>query len=472
MSNIKDWFSKMDIIVISKTLYNDFIDLLVKEIDFINSIGIRRLIFDEYNRRGSFRANILTSDFYWLVTATLPLIYNFTNNELRLNIMNRLLDISALRNDIHRKIWDPIIIKNSEEELRLSYSLCNIKNIEYISKSEYRNILNSNMNLPNEVRRMLIADDIAGVIAHFGGDVTTDTSIIDLIITKEEREINKIKASITYYETINNEERKKEQETKLKEAIDKLNNIKTKIERDISEDCSVCMDELLEITLLYCCNSVICGKCVSTILKGNNKCPFCRTKIDPSKLLVKTNKTTSSSSKKQENYTKLEYIYNIINNKKNGKFIIFSEYWNTFEPIKQLLDKYNIKWCEIKGNTDVRKKNIERFKNGETTVIFLNGRFDGSGINLPETTDIILYHKTSTPEIETQVLGRALRLGRTTGDLTVHRLLYENEKNIENDPQANYILHENDGINEQENAGILRQIEEDHRLALELANQL
>ncbi len=107
-------------------------------------------------------------------------------------------------------------------------------------------------------------------------------------------------------------------------------------------------------------------------------------------------------------------------------------------------------------------------------MIFLNGRFDGSGINLPETTDIILYHKTSTPEIETQVLGRALRLGRSTGDLTVHRLLYENENSIENNVQANYILHENDGISEESNVNedVLRQIEEDRQLAMELARQL
>jgi len=476
MNSIKDWFAKMDVIVVSKTLYSDFIDLLRREIPYTNRIGVRRLIFDEYNRRGRFQIGDLVADFYWLISATVPVMWNFTSNEVRLNMMNTLLSISSF-NNVNSYTWDHLIIRNTEEELRLSYSICNIRNIEYISRSEYRSILNNNnMNLPNEVRRMLIADDVAGVIAHFGGNVSSDTSIIDLIINKEEKEIHKIRASITYYETLQNEERKKEQEQKLKEALDKLQNIKSKIERDMDEDCSVCMDSLNEVTLMYCCNSIICGKCVSTIMKGNNKCPFCRNLIDPSKLIIKTNKKNSaSSSRVEQRLTKLDYIYQIINNKSNGKFIIFSEYWNTFDNIKNLLNKYNIKWCEVKGNTDVRKKNIERFKTGETKVIFLNGRFDGSGINLPETTDIILYHKTSTPEIETQVLGRALRLGRSTGDLTVHRLLYENENSIENNVQANYALHENDGISEESsinNEDTLRQIEEDRQLAMELARQL
>ena len=49
-----------------------------------------------------------------------------------------------------------------------------------------------------------------------------------------------------------------------------------------------------------------------------------------------------------------------------------------------------------------------------------------SGIDLPETTDIILYHKMSNKNIEIQVLGRALRLGRKE-PLYLHRLLTEEE---------------------------------------------
>ena len=46
--------------------------------------------------------------------------------------------------------------------------------------------------------------------------------------------------------------------------------------------------------------------------------------------------------------------------------------------------------------------------------------YDGAGLNLQETTDIILFHDLSI-EREQQVLGRALRLGRKN-PLVVHRL--------------------------------------------------
>ena len=70
----------------------------------------------------------------------------------------------------------------------------------------------------------------------------------------------------------------------------------------------------------------------------------------------------------------------------------------------------------------------------------MNSRNDGSGIDLPEATDVILYHKMSSPAIETQVLGRALRLGRTTS-LNVHRLLYTEEENMTDNPRNLNHIH-------------------------------
>jgi SNF2 family DNA or RNA helicase len=55
---------------------------------------------------------------------------------------------------------------------------------------------------------------------------------------------------------------------------------------------------------------------------------------------------------------------------------------------------------------------------GELSVIFLNSRFNGAGINLQIADDIILYHKMAEG-LRKQVLGRALRIGRTD-PLLVH----------------------------------------------------
>ena len=49
----------------------------------------------------------------------------------------------------------------------------------------------------------------------------------------------------------------------------------------------------------------------------------------------------------------------------------------------------------------------------------------GSGLNLENSTDLIIMHKMK-PEYEEQVIGRAQRPGRK-GVLNVWKILYENE---------------------------------------------
>ena len=118
--------------------------------------------------------------------------------------------------------------------------------------------------------------------------------------------------------------------------------------------------------------------------------------------------------------TKDEKIIDIIKNNENGKFLIFSEYDNTFFKICKILNENNIKFVEIKGSIKARENNLEKFKTGKINVIFLNSNYNGAGINLTEATDIILYHEMDSGT-QNQILGRANRIGRIQ-PLSVHHL--------------------------------------------------
>ena len=61
------------------------------------------------------------------------------------------------------------------------------------------------------------------------------------------------------------------------------------------------------------------------------------------------------------------------------------------------------------------------FKRGEMMVLFLTSIHDSAGMNLQESTDVILYHPTSE-DLETQIIGRAYRVGRNI-PLHVHHLV-------------------------------------------------
>ena len=56
---------------------------------------------------------------------------------------------------------------------------------------------------------------------------------------------------------------------------------------------------------------------------------------------------------------------------------------------------------------------------------FLNARNMGAGLNIESATHVVLFHRMSA-ELEDQIIGRAMRLGRRTNLEVVH-LLHENE---------------------------------------------
>ena len=85
------------------------------------------------------------------------------------------------------------------------------------------------------------------------------------------------------------------------------------------------------------------------------------------------------------------------------------------------LREKGIEFTEMKGCISTREKKLDSFKTGKIPVLFLNSKYNAAGINLTEATDIILCHQMTTSQ-ETQIIGRANRIGRTE-NLKVHHLL-------------------------------------------------
>ena len=110
---------------------------------------------------------------------------------------------------------------------------------------------------------------------------------------------------------------------------------------------------------------------------------------------------------------------------KNSKILIFTEYDISFESIVNILDTNNIKYSFLKGNKYSIENKLNNYKNNDLNVLLININFYGCGLNLENTTDIIMFHKFDA-EIEKQVIGRAQRCGRTSA-LNIHYLLNENE---------------------------------------------
>ena len=182
------------------------------------------------------------------------------------------------------------------------------------------------------------------------------------------------------------------------------------------------MGKLEKPVLITCCQNIMCGSCILEWKKTQSSCPLCRSHMTADCLTYIKKKHESPSHEKtcSRRKTKPETIMDIINNNKSGKFIVFSNYSESFPHIHRVLQENNVSFKELQGQTGTRNKTIKQFKQGNIRVMFLNSKNNGAGINLQEATDIILYHQLDK-DLETQVVGRANRIGRKQ-ELFVHQL--------------------------------------------------
>ena len=136
-----------------------------------------------------------------------------------------------------------------------------------------------------------------------------------------------------------------------------------------------------------------------------------------------------------ENYdnsnSKLEKIKDFIISKKNsegkfGKILIFSDLPQSFYEISKILEELKINYCSLdKGNIKEMSKAIQGYKNGDLDILLIESSSEGCGINLENTKYIIFVHKTSEV-LYNQMIGRALRPGRTE-PLEVYTFINKNE---------------------------------------------
>lgn len=407
IENINNDTINKDVILVSPTMYNKLI-----RYKFTKFVW-KRFIYDEPTHTHIPNMNKYNSGFSWFMTATpnMLLTKRYWGHGYLAQVFNSYYFTYDLLN--------LLIIKNNDDYVKSSYVLPETEEIFHVCHQPIYHMVKNFIDY--ETSRMIEAGDISSAISRLGGNETSN--IVEVIKTWKQETIDKIKLRIEYYERRN-----------IRRHIPNLNKQKDKLEGEIkqldekfknslNENCPICIDTIKKPVLLYCCQNIFCGQCVLEWMKTNSTCPLCRSNVDLDKIIyIKSDTDTNESQTSTD--TKLpkpETIIRIINNNKNGKFIIFSEYTESFYLITSILTENNISFAELKGHANTRKKNIKQFKQGHVSVLFLNSNYNGAGINLQEATDIILYHEMSTDTKE-QVIGRANRIGRNN-KLFVHYLI-------------------------------------------------
>ena len=396
-----------DIILTIPSVYNMLIDNY-------KEYAWKRFIFDEPGHSKVPSMKEIYANFYWLVTAT-PNSITTLHRKCEGSFMKEILNYRWT--DFETQ-FSNIIIKNDPEFIKASFNMPKTQHFYYEC---YQPLYNALKNFVNpKIKTMIEAGNISGAITCLGGEITDN--IFDVVKRKRQEELLEIEAKIQIYTLRNDENNISEWVDKKLKIIEQINDIENKFKNILNEPCSICLEKLEKPLLEPNCQNIFCGSCIFKWIEKKNTCPLCRNTVDISKLVyIQEEKLHNKPDTETKRLTKPEKIVNIIKNNIDGRYLVFSEEQESFNLISKILIENDILFVEIKGQLKTIQKNLEYFKSGKIKVLFLNSNTSAAGINLQETSDIILYHKMSYNN-ENQIIGRANRIGRNI-DLNVHHLV-------------------------------------------------
>ena len=97
----------------------------------------------------------------------------------------------------------------------------------------------------------------------------------------------------------------------------------------------------------------------------------------------------------------------------NHKVLVFTNYLNSLDGIAKKLEKSNIKYLKMTGETKDRESLVKKFqKNGRYKVFLMTLKTGGVGLNLTAADTIFIHDPWWNKTVESQAVDRAYRLGQ------------------------------------------------------------
>jgi SNF2 family DNA or RNA helicase len=399
-----------DVILVTPTMYNKLVSKYF-------GMAWKRFIFDEPGHLKVPAMNRIITGFTWLVTAT-PNAIAVKHRNCRNSFMYDIIGSTGWVDfDIQ---FAYMIVKNDDDFIKHSFEMPPTNHIFYKCYNPIYKAV-SGLVTPN-IKQMISAGNIKGAIKSLGGGETKN--IAELVRQKKIFERDELESRLSVYIVKN----KKKQITIVTLKISRINSqlieLQNRYDEMLKGDCSICFSSISDPVMEPNCQNIFCGKCLLKWLENANSCPLCRDSIVSKDLIYIDMKESKTDAKRKiepkQVKTKINTTISLIKNNPKGRFIIFSAWDRTFSSIRTQLTVHDISFIEVKGGVNKREKNIKSFKSGHIQVIFLNSRFNGAGINLQESSDIIVYHRMDNSTLN-QIIGRANRIGRIES-LNVHHL--------------------------------------------------
>jgi hypothetical protein len=339
-----------------------------------------------------------------------------------------------------------LIIHSNSEFLASSFSRPDVTHTQIMCETPANIFVLDSFISPDMMER-LHAGDVNGALSMAGMHTTSESDVITAVTASLEKDLENAKRTYEYKKSMDYSSDAIKQkaietcEQRIAALESRISAIKERIKTSAEQTCPICYCNVAADApaVTPCCHQVFCFACLCESLKRVAACPMCRAPIDDLKKIqiVGAAATTAADAETapKKMHKKAAFLEFAKANPK-AKILMFSGYDGTFSGMDEQLRAESIPFALLSGSQARITKLLAEFEAGKHRVLFLNARNMGAGLNIDAASHVVLFHRMS-PELESQIIGRALRLGRRA-PLDVVRLLHDNETSR---PQ-NVLTHE------------------------------
>lgn len=191
------------------------------------------------------------------------------------------------------------------------------------------------------------------------------------------------------------------------QPLGKQNLIRRKVE---DNECVICLERFEYPTIVNCCYNVYCGKCLLRNVVTSHKCATCREPVLTENMCCLKTLTQNEVILSRN---KSEVCLDILNNNKNGRFIIYTSFDNIYYQLYNEIDKLGLKSERVESNLFSLLKAIKNYQEGKTNILFVSNVDLIRGMSLASTSHLIFYHELPVSELKQVLIHSAQRIGRS-----------------------------------------------------------
>lgn len=122
-----------------------------------------------------------------------------------------------------------------------------------------------------------------------------------------------------------------------------------------------------------------------------------------------------TTAKKVKESAKLEQLMEMLPEMldEGRRILLFSQFTSMLTLIEAELEKRDMRWVKLTGQSQKRDALIEQFTSGQVPLFLISLKAGGVGLNLPQADTVIHYDPWWNPAVENQATDRAHRIGQT-----------------------------------------------------------